>query len=138
MKQQMLVGVALSLLMVSGCSSVVRMPWEKEPLDANRIATREPLEIPPDLRALPVPETDRPDSTPQDARAILFGSPARSEKVTPLGRNEKETLPDWIQGNKTPTPAANTAKPAEKTTKRVVGSGDDFDLKTLAPLEGDR
>ncbi|MEO5331685.1 MAG: DUF3035 domain-containing protein [Magnetococcus sp. YQC-5] len=101
-----------AVLSMAGCSSNFTLPWEENLLDPSRIATREPLEIPPDLNLLPGTEpqeemqakgtgakyqdTRQDDGQPTSARAILFKTPqAREEK--PLSRDEQERLPSWLE-----------------------------------------
>jgi hypothetical protein len=85
-----------------GCSSQIRLPWDSDPLDADRVMTVEPLEIPPDLDVLPTPgqakhaaQNTVPDPTVTSAANILFDAPRRVESK-PLTRNEREKLPDWM------------------------------------------
>ena len=44
---------ALTAILLGGCSSNTAFPWQDNFLDPGRVATREPLEIPPDLDVLP-------------------------------------------------------------------------------------
>ncbi len=76
--------VCILCLPLLGCSGQFRLPWEEDPLDASRIITREPLEVPPDLDVLPTPVTEgdrtvlkhASEPVPPTAAEILFGSPA--------------------------------------------------------------
>ncbi|NGZ06290.1 MAG: hypothetical protein G8237_08030 [Magnetococcales bacterium] len=97
----------LALLPLAGCSSNFTLPWEQNQLDPSRIATREPLEIPPDLHILPGQEPpeeqsggrmarSREDGTPSSARSILFKTPESKQESKPLGRDEQERLPGWL------------------------------------------
>ncbi|MBF0262536.1 MAG: hypothetical protein HQL97_11980 [Magnetococcales bacterium] len=103
------VALASLLMLLSGCSSNFTMPWEQNMLDPSRIATREPLEIPPDLDTLPT--NDPPEEpagrlgdrragadsgTPGSARSILFKTQAPTREAKPLGRDEQERLPGWL------------------------------------------
>ncbi|MBF0428294.1 MAG: hypothetical protein HQL94_05175 [Magnetococcales bacterium] len=94
------------LCLLAGCSSKFVMPWEKDQLDPSRIATREPLEIPPDLDVLPTNEppedtvgtrqSDR-DTLPASARSILFKTQEKPQtEKPPLNRDEQEKLPNWL------------------------------------------
>lgn len=99
---------AVGLLSLAGCSSKFTMPWEKDMLDPSRIATKEPLEIPPDLDVLPGNEPpeqqragaggtgERDEAVPGSARSILFNTPQPRGEDRPLGRDEKEQLPGWL------------------------------------------
>jgi hypothetical protein len=60
--------IAASALLLSSCSSNFSLPWDTNLLDPARVATREPLEIPPDLHKLPSPDDAR--------RSVDRGSPA--------------------------------------------------------------
>ncbi|MEO5345250.1 MAG: hypothetical protein H7834_02590 [Magnetococcus sp. YQC-9] len=106
-----LVASGFLLAMLTGCSSNFTLPWEQNMLDPSRIATREPLEIPPDINTLPTndPPEDLPgrlgerrtgarddDSTPGSARSILFKTPEPKKDPKPLGRDEQERLPSWL------------------------------------------
>ncbi|MBF0417053.1 MAG: hypothetical protein HQL86_02250 [Magnetococcales bacterium] len=102
--------LASLLALLSGCSSNISLPWEQNLLDPSRIATREPLEIPPDIDTLPgndPPEepAGRPgerhagstdDGTPGSARSILFKTPEPKREAKPLGRDQQERLPGWL------------------------------------------
>ncbi|GAB0056665.1 hypothetical protein SIID45300_00973 [Candidatus Magnetaquicoccaceae bacterium FCR-1] len=103
------VALAALLMLLSGCSSNFTMPWEQNMLDPSRIATREPLEIPPDLNTLPTndpPEepagrvgdrrAGKDDSAPASARSILFKGQEPAREAKPLGRDEQERLPGWL------------------------------------------
>ncbi|MBF0190428.1 MAG: hypothetical protein HQL99_04680 [Magnetococcales bacterium] len=96
-----------ALLSLAGCSSNFALPWEDNMLDPSRVATREPLEIPPDLNVLPgqepreeeenrmvTPGTD--GSAPASARSILFKTPENRQESKPLTRDQQERLPGWI------------------------------------------
>ncbi|MBF0135289.1 MAG: DUF3035 domain-containing protein [Magnetococcus sp. DMHC-1] len=114
--------LALALLL-TGCSGKFRLPWENDMPDINRIATREPLEIPPDLDLLPPlpgsagtgagtmdaksrsggesqPKTAGTDTLTQDvpptAGNILFGTRV-AKQTDPVSRDQKEKLPGWIK-----------------------------------------
>ncbi|MBF0124156.1 MAG: hypothetical protein HQL60_02325 [Magnetococcales bacterium] len=88
----------LVLMLSAGCSGHFRMPWESDPFDPSRIATREPLEIPPDLDRLPVPgvSEDDPDRSLTRARdigsttagQILFGAPKPAPAPAPGKRKD--------------------------------------------------
>ncbi|MBF0321709.1 MAG: DUF3035 domain-containing protein [Magnetococcales bacterium] len=112
-------------LMLTGCSGKFRLPWESDTPDVSRIATREPLEIPPDLDLLPplpgsggtgstttrsdhgegsrpvagavgtAAVSGAPDAT-QTAGSILFGT-GSARKSEPVSRDQKEKLPGWIK-----------------------------------------
>ncbi|MBF0627135.1 MAG: hypothetical protein HQL91_02840 [Magnetococcales bacterium] len=99
----------LALLPLAGCSSNFVLPWEVNQLDPSQVATREPLEIPPDLDVLPSREAPdepgvgritapRDEVAPLSARSILFKTPAgkADNEVKPLGREEQERLPGWL------------------------------------------
>ncbi|MBF0142765.1 MAG: hypothetical protein HQL59_04810 [Magnetococcales bacterium] len=105
--------------LASGCSSNFKLPWEADYLDPSRVATREPLEVPPDLDQLPAPPTpsgegskksQQEESSPADASSresaagILFGTPASAPRNNPAPRSdrEQESLPEWIGGKKGP------------------------------------
>ncbi len=108
-------GLPVSVLLLflamplAGCSNTITLPWETNALDPSRIATREPLDIPPDMDRLPGQEsaTDRQTmsqessdpSLPTSARTILFNTPQAQEQK-PLNRNEQEQLPDWLDSSR--------------------------------------
>lgn len=80
-------------LLVSGCTSQFAFPWETNPLDPSRIATREPLEVPPDLEILPQPTAgERSDAS---AGNILFGNPVPRQGEEG-DRHQPERLPTWM------------------------------------------
>lgn len=99
------------VLPLAGCSSNLSLPWEDNFLDPGRIATREPLEIPPDMNVLPgreppeeslakgskvlLQESAQEASVPTSARSILFNTPQANEQK-PLTREEQEHLPGWL------------------------------------------
>ncbi|MBF0162821.1 MAG: hypothetical protein HQL88_11110, partial [Magnetococcales bacterium] len=60
-------------LLLGGCSGKLALPWESNLLDPARIATREPLEIPPDLNKLPSAE---PAKKPVNTPAVSWTDPA--------------------------------------------------------------
>ncbi|HIJ85294.1 MAG: hypothetical protein HW380_1856 [Magnetococcales bacterium] len=99
--------------LLGGCSSSVTLPWEKDLLDPGRVATREPLEIPPDLSELPGPEAKQQDAS-LDAwvnpypsaeggrgasgnQKLPFEIPTVSEEKGGLSRNENDKLPAWME-----------------------------------------
>lgn len=103
-------------LLLGGCSGNLALPWESNLLDPSRVATREPLEIPPDLHTLPPVEgtgKDRggaslPWTDPSLARqssgqsggrqAIRLPGPVLENKDDPsLSRNQQEKLPAWME-----------------------------------------
>lgn len=102
-------------LLLGGCSGNMNLPWEGNLLDPSRVATREPLEIPPDLNTLPPVEgraKDRartlPWTDPALARqssgqsgghqTIHLPAPASEYKEDPsLSRNQQEKLPSWME-----------------------------------------
>ncbi|MEO5365842.1 MAG: hypothetical protein H7831_05715 [Magnetococcus sp. WYHC-3] len=109
----LLVGALVLSALITGCTRNIPMPWETQNLlDPNRVAVRQPLEIPPDLNVLPgspeagkvlnpgesatAPAASSPDDNASSASAILFGSP-RPEPVAPLGRDRQERLPHWME-----------------------------------------
>ncbi|MBF0342574.1 MAG: hypothetical protein HQL95_16650, partial [Magnetococcales bacterium] len=81
----------MAIGLLAGCSSNFTLPWDDNALDPSKVATREPLEIPPDLDVLPgnEPPEDLPgrpgardraadprdDGSPSSARSILFKTP---------------------------------------------------------------
>ncbi|MEO5362122.1 MAG: DUF3035 domain-containing protein [Magnetococcus sp. DMHC-8] len=67
---------ATSTLCLAGCSSNISLPWESNLLDPARIATREPLEIPPDLNTLPSSGTAREQDR---ARKVLWTDPSMAQ-----------------------------------------------------------
>ncbi|MBF0110340.1 MAG: hypothetical protein HQL76_14310 [Magnetococcales bacterium] len=99
---------------LAGCSNAISLPWEQDFLDPGRVATREPLEIPPDLSELPNPDVrkeeppldawvnpDGPGGTrtgnPEGSNSRLpFAIPPVREDNEGLSRNEKENLPGWM------------------------------------------
>lgn len=111
--------------LLGGCSSTIALPWEKDNLDPSRVATREPLEIPPDLSELPNPDAKNvkpaqdpaveawvnPDGVGQkgggkpgnDAKReggdakLPFTIPTVRQDKEGLSRNEKENLPGWME-----------------------------------------
>lgn len=101
--------------LLAGCSSNMTLPWEKDMLDPGRVVTREPLEIPPDLSELPDPSVSKPEPVldtwvnpdavgggqgvgKQDGGQgkLPFAIPAVRDNNEGLSRNEKETLPKWM------------------------------------------
>ncbi len=97
-------------VMLGGCTSSFRLPWEEDMLDASRVATVEPLEMPPDMEELPEP-TKRIKEAEQEiggesAAHILFGGTpdAGSEPVKPLGRHETARVPAWMKGDQETAP----------------------------------
>ncbi|MBF0147759.1 MAG: hypothetical protein HQL84_04700 [Magnetococcales bacterium] len=101
--------------LLGGCSSSVSLPWEQDLLDPGRVATREPLEIPPDLSELPNPDVKKKEESPlepwvsPDVSAgkgggtregrndrLPFAIPTVREDKEGLSRNEKENLPGWM------------------------------------------
>nr|CRH04963.1 conserved exported protein of unknown function [Candidatus Magnetococcus massalia] len=100
MKGRLLLAV-VALSLVTGCSGSFRMPWEKS-YDPSEIPTREPLEIPPDLYSLPKAGYDKTgrqqhkkSQEGSTANEILFGG-GEAGRSDEMGRNEQETLPDWV------------------------------------------
>ncbi|MBF0453933.1 MAG: hypothetical protein HQL72_03830 [Magnetococcales bacterium] len=105
-----LCSLLVSALIVGGCTANVATPWDRSSLDPGRIATLEPLEIPPDFDTLPEPglkkegdETQGPDwvtSAEEGAETgaipTLFREPASANEDGSISRNEKEQLPGWI------------------------------------------
>lgn len=89
------------LLLTTGCTSQLQLPWEKNSLDASRIATREPLEVPPNLEILPPPTSSRPQES--SAGNILFGNPVPQQGESP-DRYQKEKLPNWMDATKNKSP----------------------------------
>ncbi|MBF0414948.1 MAG: hypothetical protein HQL77_00280 [Magnetococcales bacterium] len=111
--------------LLSGCSSTIALPWEKDNLDPSRVATREPLEIPPDLSELPNPDAKNvkqdseraadawvnPDAVGKKGGGKPGGNAAREggdpklpfsipkvhQDNEGLSRNEKENLPGWME-----------------------------------------
>ncbi|MBF0153297.1 MAG: DUF3035 domain-containing protein [Magnetococcales bacterium] len=114
-------------LMLAGCSGKFHLPWDSDLPDINRIATREPLEIPPDLDLLPpLPgsRSESADTLPGSGGGSQTGgavaqagigtgaSPAVdvpptaanilfgtkvAKKVDPVSRDQKEKLPVWMK-----------------------------------------
>ncbi|MEO5338955.1 MAG: hypothetical protein H7837_00350 [Magnetococcus sp. MYC-9] len=108
-------------LCLTGCSGNISLPWESNLLDPARIATREPLEIPPDLHKLPptgtgkaadsrskLPWTDpsltqRPtgkegSKASASSQSIHLPSQIPENKDDPsLSRTEQEKLPAWME-----------------------------------------
>ncbi|WP_130472017.1 hypothetical protein [Candidatus Magnetaquicoccus inordinatus] len=110
-----------SALLLNSCSSNFSLPWDANLLDPARVATREPLEIPPDLHKLPSPDDARRNV---DARTPSWSDPARAPSSkssrsstvqlpapVPLNqddgissRSEQEKLPSWMgSGSSSPT-----------------------------------
>ena len=120
MKQTFFRLCATLTLLLGGCSGNISLPWESNLLDPARIATREPLEIPPDLNALPptggtqernsprkVPWTDPSlapkttgktgDKSAGDSTIRLpFQIPENKDDAS-LSRTEQEKLPAWME-----------------------------------------
>ncbi|MEO5350230.1 MAG: DUF3035 domain-containing protein [Magnetococcus sp. YQC-3] len=122
MKQTLFRLCATLTLLLGGCSGNLTLPWESNLLDPSRIATREPLEIPPDLNALPPTEGAADRNTP---RKITWTDPSAAPKPTgkagdksagnsnstirlpiqnpenkddaSLSRTEQEKLPAWME-----------------------------------------
>ena len=101
-------GLLLAALLLGGCSGKLSLPWEEALLDPGRIATREPLEIPPDLNRLPTegarPDADSPASAwieptvtddGQSSIDIPLVVPEQADDAA-LSRDEKEELPSWM------------------------------------------
>ncbi|MBF0185802.1 MAG: hypothetical protein HQM06_15645 [Magnetococcales bacterium] len=107
--------IAASALLLNSCSSNFTLPWDSNLLDPARVATREPLEIPPDLHKLPSPDDARRGV---DARTPGWTDPARAQSSkssrsssfqlpAPVAiqddgvasRNEQEKLPSWMGGS---------------------------------------
>ena len=109
---------ASGALLLGGCSNKLSLPWENNLLDPARIATREPLEIPPDLNTLPPPGAAKkpalshtipwinpaqaPKSggnSPKERAQTIHLPPQSTENTddTSLSRNEQEKLPAWME-----------------------------------------
>lgn len=112
---------AATALFLGGCSSTVALPWEDKFLDPGRIATQEPLEIPPDLSILPPvdakEETNRLDRMPWNnpkashnklsrrlkqaeppantSHPLPFQIPEKQDDAS-ISRNKQEKLPAWM------------------------------------------
>ncbi|MBF0422096.1 MAG: DUF3035 domain-containing protein [Magnetococcales bacterium] len=121
-RNRLILTLTFGCALLGGCSSTIALPWEKDNLDPGRIATHEPLEIPPDLSELPNPDAKKPQSTANspaertidswanpdaagnkgeahsgkgDSR-LPFSIPAVHQDKEGLSRNEKEKLPGWM------------------------------------------
>ncbi|MBF0098481.1 MAG: hypothetical protein HQM04_17195 [Magnetococcales bacterium] len=112
--------VAASALLLTSCSGNFSLPWDTNLLDPARVATREPLEIPPDLHKLPSPEDARRGV---DSRSPAWTDPARAQSSKSsrssslqlpapvptntdegaISRNEQEKLPSWLGGESSTT-----------------------------------
>jgi hypothetical protein len=99
----------VAALFLGGCSSQVATPWDRPALDPGQVATREPLEIPPDFNTLPEPGpkknkgmttlpkwVDPGEEQGGGSVPSLFKVPASSEEGESLSRNEREELPSWM------------------------------------------
>ena len=85
-------------ILLGGCSDIP-IPWGDNFLDPGRIATREPLEIPPDLDHLPpaAGKETSPQTDKQDPSVLLpFQIPPERQDDASLSRTKKERLPDWM------------------------------------------
>lgn len=92
-----------------GCSQKFQLPWEKDMLDPGRVATREPLEIPPDLQTLPPAETTgtgvrRGRSGGDSATSILFQEGKGEKRVEQRGQ-ERAPMPDWVTNPRSERPS---------------------------------
>ena len=109
-------------ILLGGCSSNMTMPWSDKFLDPGRIATREPLEIPPDLDVLPSANTQKDTddaigmpwnnssrakdnkqnrgkpsaSTPNTSVDVPFNIPENQDD-TSISRTKQEKLPAWME-----------------------------------------
>lgn len=104
---------AAATLFLGGCSGNLALPWESNLLDPSRIATREPLEIPPDLNSLPptgaskgsssipkVPWTDpslAQKKAGSDQTIHLPTQILENKDDAALSRTEQEKLPAWME-----------------------------------------
>ncbi|MBF0460501.1 MAG: hypothetical protein HQL87_03815 [Magnetococcales bacterium] len=94
---------ATTTLLLGGCSSNISLPWETNFLDPSRVATREPLEIPPDLNTLPPAETAKdPGSTakvPWTDPALAQKNGGKADGKTAGNSNQTIHLPSQLPGN---------------------------------------
>ena len=119
---------ASASLFLAGCSSLsATVPWMDNDLDPSRVATREPLEIPPDLTVLPkVDATTKPPAQKEKQESLLPWKVFAPSKATPTrqktvvsprhsssealpfpipeipgdeipSRDRQEELPDWMK-----------------------------------------
>jgi hypothetical protein len=98
MNAKMIAMMLVSTLLLAGCGSSFKLPWDEDVLDAKRINTREPLEIPPDLQKLPPVAggaVEGKGGGGENASAILFNTPP-APQAKPLTRNQREKLPGWL------------------------------------------
>ncbi|MBF0284964.1 MAG: hypothetical protein HQL51_10955 [Magnetococcales bacterium] len=116
--------LAAACLLLAGCSTNFKMPWEENRLDPSRVHTYEPLEVPPDLEVLPDPanpadqsQTYRGGTPGGTASSILFNTPA-PQPTAPLTRNQKEKLPEWMGSSGQPPGAAGGAKEGSGEPKK--------------------
>ena len=94
---------ASAAIFLTGCSNLsTSLPWSDNSLDPGRIATREPLEIPPDLTVLP--EVGDATKTPAKEEKQEIRMPWEASAPSPespgkeaLSRNHPEKLPDWMK-----------------------------------------
>ena len=118
-KQLCRYGILATLL--GGCSNTIGLPWESPFLDPGRVATREPLEIPPDLSVLPpAGRTQKPQgkvaklpwersgsstsgsghagqkTSPQTSANLPFPIP-ESVDDSSISRDTQEKLPAWME-----------------------------------------
>lgn len=140
MKRILLITLGTVTLLASGCSANFQMPWDKNLLDPGRIATREPLEIPPDLNTLPPPEKGGPMprgaskevGRGENATTILFGKPSGSATTRPAAAEAAQTpppgpqnMPDWVSNPTTEPekkPSRDNDSPVPPGRKQKSGS----------------
>ncbi len=115
MKQTLFRLYATTMLFLGGCSSSLTLPWDSNLLDPSRVATREPLEIPPDLDTLPPtgnaqepegthkatwadPALTQKHSTKVDNKQTIHLPPSgvESQDDSAAAREKQEKLPDWM------------------------------------------
>ncbi|MBF0400656.1 MAG: hypothetical protein HQL90_07795 [Magnetococcales bacterium] len=104
--------LATLTLLLGGCSGNMNLPWESNFLDPARVATREPLEIPPDLNRLPpvdgakaqakggnLPwnDTSARKTSGSSGSTIHLPPPTENTDNGSLSRNQQEKLPSWME-----------------------------------------
>ncbi|MBF0589207.1 MAG: nuclear transport factor 2 family protein [Magnetococcales bacterium] len=129
----MLLGIVAT---ASGCTSSFTLPWEDDILDASRVATVEPLELPPDMETLPEPGVRMKEVEAQagagSASTILFGSKSVHGEAPELGRNEQAQTPDWMRGDQVADPSALAAlEPHTPESFQQVLSGQKSEIQTM-------